>query len=420
MKNFAEIVVSENLEKLANKLKSKAELFIVGGYVRNCLLGIGGTDIDLASKLTVDRLAEILQGSNFVVEIKNQKLGTAKISIGNESYEYSTFRIENYDNSGKHSPVVVEFVDDIRQDARRRDFTINAIYYSLTRKKIVDIYSGLYDLKKKRVKTIETPEFVFSCDGLRILRMIRISSELGFGIEKNTYNVARKMSYKLKDITGIRKQQELELILNANKKYSISKNNAHIKALVLFNKINLWSSFYCNVSKIKLCMTKRVKANKICAVFIDMIKTVDPDDINLYLENMLGEKGLGYSNKQKDFIKNVVCGYFDAIKKLNNKEYFFKYYENFDKIKVFIAKNNIFLYNKYNFFYKYITNYNIPITIKDLCVNGDDIKKCRPRLAEKHYGKLLNVLLNKVFDGEVNNTKEELIREIKTYDYRNN
>ena len=261
---------------------------------------------------------------------------------------------------------------------------------------------------------------MFSSDGLRILRMIRISSELGFDIEKNTYNVAKKMSYKLKDISGNRKQKELELVLFANKKYPISLNNAHIKALKLFNQLNLWTAFYCNVSKIKLDMIKKVKTNKLCALFVDIIKTVDPDDINTYLEQMLGSEGLGYGTKQKEYTKNVVCGYFDAIKKMKNKEYFFKYYENFEEIRDFIAKKNIFLYNKYNFFYNYITNYDVPITIKDLKVNGDDIKKCRPRLAEKHYGNLLKELLSKVFDGEIGNTKEELYKEIKSYDYRNN
>ena len=157
MKEFAKIVISENLEKLAGKLKSKAELFVVGGYVRNSLLGIGGTDIDIASKLSVEKLSQILKDTNFVVEEKNSKLGTATITIGNEVFEYSTFRTEKYDGSGKHSPVEVTFVDDIRQDAKRRDFTVNCIYYSIVRKKIVDIYSGLYDLKKKRIKTIETP-----------------------------------------------------------------------------------------------------------------------------------------------------------------------------------------------------------------------------------------------------------------------
>lgn len=419
MEQFKEIQISDNLEKLANKLKSKAELFIVGGYVRNSLLGIGGTDIDLCSKLTPDKLKSILKDTNFVVKDKNKKLGTVTISIGTEVFEHTTFRTEEYDASGKHSPVSICFVDDIRQDAKRRDFTVNCIYYSIVRKKIIDIYSGLYDLKKRRIKTIETPEFVFSKDGLRILRMVRIACELNFKIESETYKTAKNMSYYLKDISGARKQKELIQILNAGTKYSVSKSTAHLRALEYFNSMNLWTSFYSTVSKIRLNMIKK-STNYMCALLIDMIDSINPDCVEYYLKYMLSGKGLDFTQKQQDYLINVVCGYFDALNRINNKKYFIKYYENFDEISKFIAKKNIFLYKKYNFFYKYISNYNIPIQVKDLKVNGDDIKKYNPKLPQKYYSQLLKELINKVFDGEIKNTKEDLIMEIKNYDYRNN
>ena len=128
------IEISEDLEKLAHKLKNKAELFVVGGYVRNSLLGIGDTDIDLCSKLTPEELKTYLKNTNYIVKDKSKKLGTVTISIGDEVYEHTTFRSEEYDGTGKHSPVSICFVDDIRQDAKRRDFTVNCIYYSITKK----------------------------------------------------------------------------------------------------------------------------------------------------------------------------------------------------------------------------------------------------------------------------------------------
>ena len=86
---------------------------------------------------------------------------------------------------------------------------------------------------------------------------------------------------------------------------------------------------------------------------------------------------------------------------------------------MYILKRNIILYNKYNFFYKYIVNYNVPISVKDLKVNGVDIKKTKPRLSERLYGRLLKRLLYKVFDGEIKNSKDELTKEIKNYDTNN-
>ena len=412
------IAISEDLEKLAQKLKNKAELFVVGGYVRNSLLGIGDTDVDLCSKLTPDELKTYLKGSGYTVKDKNKKLGTVTISINDEVYEHTTFRSEEYDDSGRHTPVSICFVDDIRQDAKRRDFTVNCIYYSITKKKLIDIYSGLYDLKKKRLKTIETPEFVFSKDGLRILRMIRIASELNFSIESETYKCAKGMSYRLKDITGTRKQKELILILNASHKYSISKKKAHVRALGYFNKMHLWGSFYSTVSTIKLSMIKKMNVDLMSALLIDMVEAINPDCVEYYLKYMLGEKGLNFTSKQQAYLINVVSGYFDAQNRLNNKKYFFKYFDNFQEIGKFIAAKNIFLFNKYNFFYKYIVNYHIPITIRDLDVNGDDIKKYKPKMPQKYYNGLLKELLSKVFEGEIQNTREQLIAEIKNYEYK--
>ncbi len=420
MKQFKDIVVPENLEKLAQKLKKKAELFIVGGYVRNSLLGIGGTDIDIASRLTPTDLKELLKDTPYVVADKNSRLGTVTIKIGDEIYEHTTFRTEVYDNTGRHTPIKVTFVDDLRQDAKRRDFTVNSIYFSITRKKIIDIYSGLYDLEKRRLRTIETPDFVFNSDGLRILRMVRIACELGFKIEKNTYKTAKKMAYRIKDITGTRKQQELFRILFCDKKYPISKKRAHIKALELLNNLNIFSSMYSTVPKIKLRLVKKVQNLRLEALLVDMINTIDPDCVEYYLEYMLGEKGFNFSEKNKQYLINIVCGYFDAINRLNNRDYFIKYYNNFDNIGKLIAKDNIFLFNKYNFFYKYINNYHIPISVKDLKVSANDIKKYLPKLDSKYYGELLNSLLVRVFDGEVENDRDKLILEIKNYDITNN
>lgn len=418
MEKKINIKLPENVEKLAEKLSSKAELFVVGGYVRNAILGIYGTDVDLCSKLTSDELKAILKDTDFVVVDKNKKLGTLLIEIGSEVYEYTTFRSEEYEEGGKHSPCVVNFVDDIREDAKRRDFTINAIYYSITKRKIIDIYSGLYDLAKHRVKAIETPEYVFANDGLRILRMIRLACELDFKIETHTFNIANKMSYHLNDISGPRKQKELISILDSATKYSVSKKNAHIRALEYFNKMQLWTSFYSTVSKIKLSMIKKVNSSYMAALLIDMINSINPDCVEYYLKNMLGAKGFSFGEKVREHLINVVCGYFDALNKIGNKKYFFKYFENFDTIGEFLQKKNRFLFNKYNFFYKYIKNYNVPIRIKDLAVDGDTVKKYKPKMPEKYIGILLKELLDKVFTNEIQNTEEELIKEIKAYEYR--
>lgn len=418
MEKQIKILVSNPLYELARIFnKSDAELYIVGGYVRNAILGIYESDIDICSKLTPEQLTTALAGTNYKIKYKSKKLGTVVIITEGEEYEHTTFRSEIYADNGSHTPISTQFVSDIRQDAKRRDFTINAIYYNILKREIVDIYSGIYDIEKRRIKCIETPNYVFSSDGLRILRLIRLACELNLKIEKETFLAAQKMSYRLKDITGQRKQKELQKILDSGTKYTISKPNAHLRGLAMFNRLKIWTSFYSSVSKIKLHMVKKSKDNYLSALLIDMINAIKPDCVEYYLQYLLGNKGLMYGEKQKNTLVNIVCGYFDATNKISNKKFFFKYFDNFNIIKEFIKYKRRLTYKKYNFFYKYIFNHNIPIVIKDLCVNGDDIKKYNKTLPEKYYGTLLKELLEKVFDAEVDNTKEKLIEEIKNYEH---
>ena len=112
-------------------------------------------------------------------------------------------------------------------------------------------------------------------------------------------------------------------------------------------------------------------------------------------------------------IINVVCGYFDAINQLNNKKYFTKYFDNFVDIGDLLQCKSRRLFLKYIFFYKYIINHKLPITVKDLKITAQDIKKKFPKIQEKTYKKIFENLLSKVFEGELENTTECLLKEIK-------
>ncbi|MBE7074550.1 MAG: CCA tRNA nucleotidyltransferase [Clostridiales bacterium] len=411
--NERKIPVSENLEKLVLKLKNRADIFVVGGYVRNAAMGMGETDVDLASEISPDELKQLLKYSDFKVIDKSKKLGTVLIKIGDEEYEHTTFRKEEYDDSGKHRPEKAEFVSDIREDAKRRDFTCNCVYYNLTHRRYVDIYSGLYDISKSLIKCVETPTYVFQNDGLRILRMVRQAAELNYKIDKSTYFTAKSMTYRLKDISGQRKLNELKLILYADQKYSISKPKAHLKALNMFNDLRLFPLFYVPCDRVKLTMLKKVKMeDRFVALLIDIVNAVNPDCVEYYLKDLLGSNGLCMGKAGDEYIK-IVCGYFDALNRRNNKEYFFKYFDNFNIIREYLKYTNKKLYEKYNFFYRYILNQKIPVRIKDLNIDGNDIKKALPKLEEKNISKILKQLLDEVFANEIANEKSELIKEVK-------
>ena len=416
METQRKINIPNHLIDLAELLKDKAPLYIVGGYVRNSLLGIGGTDIDLASSITPDELKELLDGTKFILREKSKKLGTLEILVGDGScYEYSTFRKEVYQSgSGQHTPISVEFTKDIREDAMRRDFSINAIYYDILKDSFIDIYSGEYDIQKRTIKCIETPEYVFENDGVRILRMIRFACELNFKIDWTTFVIAKKMSYRLRDISNSRKYEELTKILSSPYKYEISKKDAYIKGLRIFNKFSLWSHYGVPKSKVKYYMVKKAdKSLRFVGLLIDIVNSANPDCVEYYLDFLLGAKGYGIPSKKMANIINIVCGYFDALNKVSNKKYFSKYFNNFAQISELLRVSAKFIHNSYMFFYRYIINHKIPIMVKDLKVDGNDIKKLFPKLPEKKYSKILNDLLSKVFEGELENNKEELIKEIK-------
>ena len=406
--------VSSNLEKLAFKLKNKAELYLVGGYVRNGLLGFYQTDIDLASELTPQELKSYLKYSEFKVKDKSVSMGTVTIKIGDEVYEHTTFRKEKYEDNGRHTPKETEFVNDIREDAKRRDFTCNCVYYSISKKKFVDIYSGKYDISKHQIKCVESPSFVFNSDGLRILRMVRQANELNFKIEKQTYSTAKQMVYRLKDISGQRKYQELKLMLEADKKYSISKPDAYLKAMEMINDLRIFPTFFVPTDKVKYTMLKKVvNEDRFIALLIDIVNAVNPDCVEYYLQDLLGNKGLCVGSKISEYYCKIVCGYFDALNRRSNKEYFFKYFDNFSIIRDYLRYTNGKLYEKYNFFYRYLLNQKIPVRIKDLCVDGNDIKKVLPKIDDKVIGLILKKLLDEVFENEVENEKSALLREVK-------
>lgn len=408
--------ITPNLMKLARLFKKKGDLYIVGGYVRNSLLGIYETDIDLASRLTNDEIKEILFGTKYEVKEKSKKLGTIIISLGEEKWEHSTFRLESYAEGGNHTPVSVQFINDIREDARRRDFTINAIYYDILKDKYYDFYNGLKDIKNHVVRSIELPEIVLRSDGIRILRMIRLASELSFRIHGDTLLTAYEMRENMNDISGARKYEELSLILNSSNRYKISKPKAHVFGLQMFNLLRLWKYFNSPILKIKIKQVKKVKPeNRLIALIIDIISSTWRLRANKgeLVNQLLGRQGLCVSENKISIIRHIVCGYFDALDKMDNKQYFIEYFDDFNIIREFLHVKSKFIYQKYNFFYNYLINNKIPIRVKDLKISGKDIKENFFSIKQKYYTPILMQLLSRVYDATLKNEKEILLEEVE-------
>ncbi len=406
--------VTPNLLKLARLFKKKGELYIVGGYVRNALLGIYETDIDLASRLTNEEIKEILSDTKYEVKENSKKLGTLTISLGEEKWEHATFRKEEYREGGEHTPIKITFIDDIREDAKRRDFTINCVYYNILKDEYIDFYGGIEDIKKRIIRTIETPKYVFSSDGLRILRMARLASELNFKISSDTLLMAYNMRENVGDISSARKFEELILILNSPRRYKISKTNSYMIGLKVYNSLKLWKYYNCPVLKVWYYLVKKVNSEaRLYALLIDIISTSklisDNDEL---VSQILGRYGLNISENKISKYNHIIKAYFDALNKMENKEFFIKYYDDFKLISELLKCKSKSIYNKYNFFYNYLNNNKVPIRLKDLKLSGADIKQNYPKIKEKYYNLILTELLSRVFDGSIKNEKETLLKEV--------
>ena len=155
---------------------------IVGGCVRDFLLGDAPKDYDVTTDATPDEV--ILALSEYRVIETGLKHGTVTVIAEGEPYEITTYRIDGEYTDARH-PTSVTFTKRLGDDLARRDFTMNALAYN-ERDGLTDLYGGVADIESRIIRAVGEPEKRFTEDALRILRALRFSSVLGFEIEKGT------------------------------------------------------------------------------------------------------------------------------------------------------------------------------------------------------------------------------------------
>ena len=204
------------MKELAIEFLNKIEdngynAYIVGGFVRDYLLGIESYDIDITTNATPKDIKNIFSN----VSIKKSKIedsnyGSVRVIYKNVLFEVTTFRIE-LDYLDNRHPSSIFYINDLETDLTRRDFTINAICMDKNGK-IIDPLNGRKELKKKIIKTISASEKSFKEDALRILRAIRFSVVLGFKLDKEIIDAISNTKQYLKNISYERKKIELDKI----------------------------------------------------------------------------------------------------------------------------------------------------------------------------------------------------------------
>ncbi len=188
--------------------KAGYSCYLVGGALRNMVMGKKPSDFDFATDASPE---EVIRLFRRVVPTGIQH-GTVTVLHKNESYEVTTFRIEG-DYSDARRPDNVEYTSDIFEDLKRRDFTINAMAINLETGEFLDPFQGKKDIASRVIRAIGNPAERFNEDALRILRAFRFSAQLSFTIDPETFSGIVDCKEKLYQVSAERIRDELEKII---------------------------------------------------------------------------------------------------------------------------------------------------------------------------------------------------------------
>ena len=203
-------------EKVTNVMKkftdSGAEIFVVGGAVRDLLLDREVKDWDFTTNLTPEEMKKLFPKNSFC----ENAYGTFSI-VQNDGdiFEVTTYRTEREYSDSRH-PDKVEWGKSLHEDVERRDFTINSLAMDINGE-ITDLFDGQEDLRNRIIRTVGNPDERFGEDALRMMRAIRIAAQIGFIVEEKTFESIQKNASLIQKIAGERVRDELFKILTTNK-----------------------------------------------------------------------------------------------------------------------------------------------------------------------------------------------------------
>ena len=219
--------IPSDIKKLHKLFKKNGkQLFVVGGAVRDAILGKSPKDFDLTTDAKPDEVLDIAKQGGFKSVEVGKQFGV--VIIG--GHEIATFR---KDIGKGRRPDAVDFTD-IKGDVKRRDLTINALFYDIGKKQIVDLVGGIADLKKKKIRTVGKAEDRFDEDPLRKLRAVRFAGSVGGKMTKDTWAALKQNS----DISGVSAERiRDEFIKGVTKAKNVPNYFKMLKTLGMFRQI---------------------------------------------------------------------------------------------------------------------------------------------------------------------------------------
>ncbi len=427
-----------SFSKLPNELifiintleENKFEAFIVGGCVRDCLLNITPKDWDICTNAKPLEIKKIF--SNFNLNNIGIKYGTVIVNINNLNFEITTYRKDlSYQNNRKPQKIV--FINKLNDDLYRRDFTINAMAYNPSTE-IIDPFNGKNDLKSQVISFVGNPFAKTQEDSLRILRCIRFQSTYGFNVEENTKKAIYQNSNLLQLLSSERICSEFLKILNG--KYA-KKPLSSFKSI--FFKI-IPELKYLNFS-----MKKNEQSQTLWNLAVNSISNCE-HLINLRLALLFRHIGVYKNHCQFGVLKNYENESIQIFNKVSSKLKIPKKhikqtteiikYQNINlpsniietchilkliNIKTYslilklkkahlkaISAPHTEISTAEHLLDKIIKN-NICYSHKKMKINGSDLIKL-DYAQGPNIGKTLNIILNKIINGDLQNNRLDLIK----------
>lgn len=346
------------IKKVINTIeKNGFEAYIVGGYVRDMLLGRGSYDIDICTNALPKQLLELFPNSHVGI------YGAVDFKIKKYSFEITTYRKEL--KYGNRRPTEVVYINNLLEDLQRRDFTINTFCLS-SKSNLIDLLNAEKDLRLKIIKCIGDVEKKIIEDPLRILRAVRFATILNFTLDDTLEKSIKRNSHLVKSLSQARVKEELDKIL-------LSDNFEY--GLKLLGNMEILTHLGLSYNKIK-------KVNDINGMWAQ---------INLQNYLAFTKESRHNINALKEIIMKG---------KINNETlYEYDLYLNLVAAEILEIDKKIV-----NVMYKKMPIHNI----KDICVSTEKIIKYLGICEGKQIGIIIKDLVKQILDGKVNNNPKSI------------
>lgn len=417
------------------------ETYLVGGALRDKLLGEKIHDIDLTTRARPEQIMKIFSDMK-LIDI-GKKFGTIKVIYKSEEFEITSFRAESLYKDKRH-PDKISFSNTIEEDLKRRDFTINAM--AERNGKIIDLFDGKKDLKDKIIRAVGNPYERIEEDYLRALRAVRFATVLDFEIEENLKNAIKNKKNNIEEISKERIRDEIDKIL-------LSKNPS--KGIRLLEKLDLLEYIFPEVKKM-IGFNQHSSHHKF-DLFEHSMKVLDMTPANLKTRMaglfhdtgkidtfFLDENGegrfFGHQEISKEIIKNrlkdlkyskkfientslLVERHMDntntytkkSVRKLLRKVGDENIYDLFDLQKADVLStvhDNTENISNAKKLLEEILNSNTPMKKDQIDFSGNDLIEMGFKEGKK-LGEILNEVYNLVMDEKLENKKSEIVKYIK-------